>query len=96
MYELRRLRLHNVEVGLPASLWFAVLLGGALTVVLSYFMAIERFVVHVVMTVFTAMMVGILIFMIVVVDHPLRGKAGIGPGAFELVYDQLESRESRM
>lgn len=41
------------------------------------------------MTVFAAVMVSLLIFMIAVVDHPLRGAVGIGADAFELVYKQL-------
>jgi hypothetical protein len=96
MYELRRLRLHNVGAGLLPPLWLAVLLGAALTIFLSYFMALERFRVHVAMTAFIATMVALLIFMIVVVDRPFRGEVSIGPDAFELVYKQLMARESRL
>ena len=96
MYEMRRLRLHNVDVGLPYALWLVVLLGGAITIVLTYFMALERFNVHVWMTAFTAAMVALVVFMIVVVDHPFRGEVSIGPDAFELIYDQLMSQESKL
>jgi len=92
MIEWRRLRLHDKDAGLPAALWAVVVLGGILTIVLTYFLALERFRVHVVMTIVSGILVSLLIFMIAAVDHPFRGGVSIGPDAFQLVYDQLESQ----
>lgn len=93
MIELRRLRLHNKDVGLPAPLWTVVILGGILTMVLTYFLALEQFKVHVAMTAVSGILVALLIFMIATLDHPFRGKVSIGPAAFQLTYDQLESQQ---
>jgi hypothetical protein len=92
MVELRRLRLHDKDTGLPAPLWAVVVLGGILTVFLTYFLALERFNVHLVMTIVSGILVSLLIFMIAALDHPFRGQVSIGPDAFRLVYDQLESQ----
>jgi hypothetical protein len=92
MIELRRLRLHDKDAGLPAPLWAVVILGGILTVFLTYFLALERFKVHIVMTIVSGILVSLLIFMIAALDHPFRGEVSIGPDAFQLVYDQLESQ----
>lgn len=92
MIELRRLRLHDKDSGLPAPLWAVVILGGLLTVFLTYFLALERFKVHLTMTIVSSVLVSLLIFMIATVDHPFRGEVSIGPDAFQLVYDQLESQ----
>ena len=92
MIELRRLRLHDKDVGLPAPLWAVVILGGILTVFLTYFLALERFKVHLTMTIVSGLLVSLLIFMIAAVDHPFRGEVSIGPDSFQLVYDQLESQ----
>lgn len=54
MIELRRIRLHDKDAGLPAALWIVVILGGVLTIFLTYFLALDRFKVHVVMTVVLA------------------------------------------
>ncbi|HEY2476318.1 MAG TPA: hypothetical protein VGI19_16135 [Candidatus Cybelea sp.] len=91
MLELRRLRLHDKDAGLPSSLWAVVILGVVLTVFLTYFLALERFQLHVAMTILSSILVSLLIFMIAAVDHPFRGEVSIGPDAFQLVYDQLES-----
>src|SRR5579863_2755191 len=92
LIELRRLRLHDKDVGLPAALWAVVILGGVLTVFLTYFLALERFKVHLVMTIVSGILVSLLIFMIAALDHPFRGEVSIGPNAFQLVYEQLESQ----
>jgi Protein of unknown function (DUF4239) len=91
MIELRRLRLHDKDAGLPEALWAVVIIGGVLTIALTYFLALERFRVHLVMTIVSGILVSLLIFMIAAVDHPFRGGVSIGPDAFRLVYDQLES-----
>jgi len=61
-------------------------------VFLTYFLALERFKVHLVMTVASGILVSLLIFMIAALGHPFRGEVSIGPDAFQLVYDQLESQ----
>jgi Protein of unknown function (DUF4239) len=92
MIELRRLRLHDKDAGLPEAMWAVVLIGGILTVFLTYFLALERFSVHLTMTIVSSILVSLLIFMIAAVDHPFRGGVSIGPDSFQLVYDQLESQ----
>jgi hypothetical protein len=93
LIELRRLRLHDKDAGLPAPLWTVVILGGILTVLLTYFLALERFKVHVAMTIISGILVSLLIFMIAAVDHPFRGGVSISADAFQLVYEQLESQQ---
>ena len=92
MIEFRRLRLHDKDAGLPEAMWAVVIIGGILTVFLTYFLALERFKVHLAMTIVSGILVSLLIFMIAAVDHPFRGGVSIGPDAFQLVYDQLESQ----
>ena len=92
MIELRRLRLHDKDAGLPEAMWTVVIIGGILTVFLTYFLALERFKVHVVMTIVSGILVSLLIFMIAAVDHPFRGGVSIGPDAFRLVHEQLQSQ----
>lgn len=91
MIELRRLRLHDKDAGLPEAMWAVVIIGGILTILLTYFLALERFRVHLVMTIVSGILVSLLIFMIAAVDHPFRGGVSIGPDSFQLVYDQLEA-----
>jgi hypothetical protein len=40
-------------------------------------------------------LVAILIFLVLVVDHPFRGEVSIGPDAFELVYGQVMAPDAK-
>ena len=94
MVELRRMRLHDKNAGLPAPLWTVVILGGILTIFLTYFLGLERFKVHLTMTIICSVMVSLLIFMIAAVDHPFRGGVSIGSDAFQVTYYQLMSQHA--
>lgn len=89
IYELRRQRLHDASAGLPASLYAVVFIGGALTIMLTYFLALERIRLHVVMRLIASAMIGLVVFMIVAMDHPFRGEVSIAPDAFEEAHDVL-------
>ena len=94
LIELRRLRLHEKDARVACGPVGVVILGGILTVFLTYFLALERFKVHLAMTLVCGILVSLLISMIAAVDHPFRGGVSIGSDAFQLVYDQLESQGS--
>jgi hypothetical protein len=87
--EFRRSRLYLINSGLPAALWAVIIIGAIITIVLTYFLALERWNAHVIMTTFAAIIISLLIFMIAVMDHPFRGEVSVGPDAFELIYQQL-------
>lgn len=87
--EFRRARLYLINSGLPGPLWAVIMIGAVITIVLTYFLALERWSAHIIMTTFTAIIISLLIFMIAVMDHPFRGEVSVGPDAFELVYQQL-------
>jgi hypothetical protein len=87
--ELRRARLDATNTGLPSSLWSVIIIGAAITIFLTYFLALERWAAHIILTCLVAVIISLLIFVIVVHNHPFRGNVSIGPGAFELLYQQL-------
>ncbi len=89
-YELRRHRRHNVNTGVPGALYAVVFLGGLQTIAMTWFLPVNRPRLHVMMSSFTAAMIGMVIFTIIVIDHPFRGSAiSIGPDAFEDSYYYL-------
>ena len=63
--------------GLPEAMWTVVVIG---------------FRVHLVMTILSGIVLSLLIFTIAAVDHPFRAGVSIGPDAFQLVHEQLESQ----
>jgi hypothetical protein len=85
--ELRRKRLHAVRGGLPPVMWAVVLIGGVLTISVTYLLQIERKV-QVTLTAFFAMFIGLVIFVIASLDQPLSGPLAIDSGPYQLVLDR--------
>ena len=89
LIELRRARLQAVTVGLPAALWWMVLIGSALTASIGFLFHLERFSVHLILTVMMSSLMALLVFLIAALDNPFRGQISIGPDAYKLVYEGL-------
>jgi hypothetical protein len=87
--ELRRQRIHDSDASLPGSLYAVVLIGGLLTIILTYFLALDRFPLHIVMTLICSAMIGMVVFLIVVMDRPFRGEVSIGNEDFARAYATL-------
>lgn len=89
LVELRRMRLHNVQSGLPPAVWVVVALGAVITLSVSWFFTTVSFTVHFWMVTLTALLLGLIIWLLVILDHPFLGEVSIGPEPFEQVYTSL-------
>jgi hypothetical protein len=89
MIEVRRMRLDAVEIHLPGVMWLVVLAGAAISLLSAFYFPVEDFRVHAAQVSLLATLIGIVIFLIVALDRPFQGQLGLGPGAFELTYEQL-------
>jgi hypothetical protein len=83
--ELRRARMSQVTVGLPAVLWWVVGIGAFLNIVLIWMLDMEIHV-HVILTTVLSLFLGVVIFLVAAMDNPFRGEVSVGPDALELVY----------
>lgn len=89
LVELRRMRLHSVESGLPSVVWVVVVLGAVITLSVSWFFKTASFTVHFWMVTLDAALLGLIIWLLVVLDHPFLGRVSIGPEPFEQVYHSI-------
>lgn len=89
LVELRRMRLHNVQSGLPPAVWVVVALGAVITLSVASVFKTTSFTVHFWMVTLTAVLLGLIIWLLVVLDHPFLGEVSIGPEPFEQVYTSL-------
>lgn len=85
---MRRRRLDAVGGVLPGVMWAVVLIGAFLTITVTYLLKIER-TVHLVLTAFLAMFIGLVVFVIAGLDNPLSGPLAIDSGSFQLIRDRL-------
>lgn len=89
MIEHRRLRLDAVLGGMPATVWIVVIAGAIVNLALLWCMVLEKKRVHATLLALLSTLVALLIFLTAALDNPFRGQVGLGPEAFELIYNQL-------
>jgi hypothetical protein len=89
LVELRRMRLHSVETGLPFAIWVVIALGAAITLAVGCFFETKSFAVHFWMVSLTSSLIGIIIWLLAMLDHPFLGQVSIGPEPFERVYETI-------
>jgi Protein of unknown function (DUF4239) len=87
--EARRVRLSSVTAGLPASLWFVVLIGGVLNMGLLYLFWVENTLLHAILVAVFATFVGLMIFLTAAMDNPFRGHFSVSPDAYQEVLDEV-------
>lgn len=90
LVEARRARMNAVNSGLPAVLWFVVLIGALISIVLSYFFHFSDLRLHYIMNSLLASTLGMMIFLIAAIDHPFRGDEGVSADAYRSVLNGLK------
>ena len=88
--ELRRLRVLSATSGLPATIWWVVVLGAAASIALTWLFSVENVRRHLLLTGLYSALIGLLIFLIAALDNPYRGEFSVGPDAFELVLERMK------
>jgi hypothetical protein len=89
LIQARRLRLDAVGTGLPTVMWVVIVLGAFIALSSTFFFQVEDARLHGILVALLATFMGLVVFMILALDRPFRGDLGLGPGPYQLVYDQL-------
>ena len=83
----RQQRLAGVITEIPDVLWYAVLVGAAVNVLLLCLLKMRPHTQFMVGTI-TSFFLGVILFVIVTLDDPLRGAAGLQPTPFDLLWER--------
>ena len=83
----RQQRLAGVITEIPNILWYAVLVGAIVNVLLLCLLKMRPHTQFMVGTI-TSFFLGVILFVIVSLDDPLRGEAGLQPTPLELLWDR--------
>lgn len=87
--EARRLRLGEVNTGIPAVFWIVIVTGALLTLPLIYLFHTTGLSTHVIVTLIYGLFMGSMIFLLIAVDNPLRGDVSISSEAYQAVLKNL-------
>ncbi|MER2509331.1 DUF4239 domain-containing protein [Amaricoccus sp.] len=85
--EARQGRLTGVITEIPNVLWYAVLVGAAINLLLLVMLRM-RPVMQFFLGSITAFFLAVILFVIVALDDPLRGNSGLGPEPLRLLWDR--------
>jgi hypothetical protein len=84
----RRTRLHAADAKVPTTLWLVVLIGSALTIGTTAVLSPSRFSFWVIGLL--AMSMGLVFFLIVVMDRPFTGDESISPTPFHTAIENMD------
>ena len=80
----RRLRIIACQRGIPPLEWCAVILGGIVTVGLTYFLVLDDLRIQVVLTAMVAVLIALNIFLILMFGYPFSGELHVNPEGFQV------------
>ena len=89
MIELRRERLASVSTQLPPIIWSVVFVGSVLNLSLMWLFVVENKRLRDLLTAILACLLGLLVFLLAVMDFPFRGEFSVGPDSFEMILEQV-------
>lgn len=79
----RRLRVEGLHAGLPLELWAVLILGGAATIVFTYFFGAENKKIQILMVAIVSLVICLNLFLLATYDDPFAGDVRVTPAAFE-------------
>lgn len=82
----REERLNSVTAAIPDVLWYVVVIGAFITIVFLWMLQIDL-VPQILLGCITAFFLGIMIFLIYAMDHPLQGAVSVSAEPFQSTYD---------
>jgi hypothetical protein len=88
LVQSRRSRLNSVQDEMPGPLWSLVIVGAFVCIAVSWFFHTKSFSMHLWMTILFSGLLGLMIYLIAVLDNPYRGRVSVTPEALERVYEQ--------
>jgi hypothetical protein len=89
LVESRRGRLNTITTEMPGPLWALVIAGAVICIAVSWFFHAVSFSMHALMTTLLSVLLGLIIFLIAVLDNPYRGALSVTPEPLQNVYEQI-------
>jgi hypothetical protein len=89
LLELNNARLQSINSGLPMTMYVVIIVGAILNIMVSWLFITENHRLHNALNILMAALLGLLVYLIAVMDNPYRGEYSVGPEAFEFVRDRV-------
>ncbi|MBI5539444.1 MAG: DUF4239 domain-containing protein [Bacteroidia bacterium] len=92
----RGLRISSMETEIPPPMWFPIILGAVITLLCAMLLDIEHARMHVSLNAFLGIVIGMLFFIIIILDHPFTGSLSLKPKSYRQIFtmEQLANEHS--
>jgi Na+/melibiose symporter-like transporter len=80
----RRIRIVSAAHGVAPAMWFILIVGGAFTVVFTYFFAVQNLKVQLLMTTLVSLTLALNVLLVFLYGSPFTGELAVKPDAFKL------------
>lgn len=90
----RHQRLAAVDIRIPTVLWHVVAIGALITVIMLWMLNM-RFRSHLLLGGLVSFFLGVMIFVVLALDRPLRSELGVNADAFRLIFDVVMKEDDR-
>ncbi|HEV7586872.1 MAG TPA: hypothetical protein VGO40_01985 [Longimicrobium sp.] len=94
--DARRERLYLGQQGVGAVTWTIIVLGGMITIGFAAFFRMGSVRPHLLLTGLAAAMFGLMLFLLLAMDHPLWGRVSIDPGPFHELEASFARQQAEM
>jgi hypothetical protein len=91
-YEARRIRVHDVRSGIPAVMWYVVIVGGLINLSIVWLFEM-RLITQLFLGGMLAFFMGTMIFLIAAMDNPYKGEVSVTPDAFREAREIMSAGE---
>jgi Protein of unknown function (DUF4239) len=82
MLVARNLRLQGINDGLPPSMWFVIIIGTVLNIILTWLLVIKNPRLDIGVNLIVSLLLGSVLFFIVAMDNPFRGNLSVSSGPY--------------
>jgi len=91
LYDARRGRFHAATADLPSILWWNLLAGAVILMLLTYLFGVPHVVMHAAMVGLLGAAIGLVLALIVLLDHPFQGKNHVSVEPFNRLVLSVET-----
>ncbi len=89
LVETRRTRIQSATSAIPGSLWYVLIIGTLIILVMTWMLRINNKRLDVLINILTGTMMGSVLSFIVAMDNPYRGELSVSPEPYQLIYERL-------
>ncbi|OFY24943.1 MAG: hypothetical protein A2W98_03970 [Bacteroidetes bacterium GWF2_33_38] len=82
----RELRTSSIEAEIPPIMWLPIILGALITLICSLLVDIENLHIHIILNSLLGAFIGMLFFIIIILDHPFTGNLSIKPESYMQIF----------